>query len=297
MFKRIVKVAIPANVNHVSLPAGTHKTADISVSSDGEGFPIKFTHNVSNPQRIDFAAAATVRKVIITVNQEYPFNTDHIQKFGPRAFLPHKQYQAGEMVTAYGGVYICDKDYNNGSQVSIRDLLPLSTPVGVVVYTPFDTMGEGWWRCDGSMINAPYSKLHGYYTVDMRNKYASGGNYNNNIAAGGQMGSYFNSNNLALDVRHLPSNQFDLSIEGSGILNGTMSSPVYRPRDTNGDPDGATDTNGNYPRAYWRGVNVDYVTTYTPDHAHRGKVQLNPQGQVMLDKRPASANLNAFIRL
>jgi hypothetical protein len=297
MFKRIVKVAIPANVNNISLPSGTHKTADISVSSDGEGFPIKFTHSAANPQRIDFAAAATVRKVIITVSQEYPFNTDHIQKFGPRAFLPNKQYQSGEMVTAYGGVYICDKDYNNGAQVSIRDLLPLSTPAGVVVYTPFDTMGEGWWRCDGSMINAPYSKLHGYYTVDMRNKYASGGNYNNNIPAGGQMGSYFNNNNLALDVRHLPSNSFSVSVSQDPAKYAYLDRVLPLPRDCSGDPDGATDTNGNYPRAYWRGWDNIQTNVVIPQHSHTASVQLNPQGQIMIDKRPASANLNAFIRL
>lgn len=256
MFKRNVKQTINAGVNYLTLPVGTHKTADIAVQSDGEGFPLKFTHNASNPRRLDFPSASQQRKVIISITQEYPFNQDHIQKFAPRPFTFNQSYLAGEMVTAYGGLYICDRDYvigGVGSPFSIRDLRPLSYPVGAIQYSPLDTLGEGWHRCDGTTINAPQSLLHGYGSPDLRDKYATGGYYNNNISVGGSMGRYIGSNSVMMDVRHLPNNNFNVNISRDPSKVAYLNTSLLLPTDTNGDPDGATDTNGNYPRAYWRG--------------------------------------------
>lgn len=301
MFKRTRKYTIGANESFLILPTGTHKTADISVMSDGAGAALKFTQNVNDPRRLDFPSSPSARKVIITITQEYPFNPDHLQKFAPRAFTFNQSYEAGEMVTAYGGLYICDKNYvigNVGSAFSIRDLRPLSYPVGTIQYTPLDTLGEGWYRCDGSVINAPYSSLHGYTSPDLRDKYATGGYYNNNIAAGGTMGRYLGTNTVTMDVRHLPTNSFNVSISGDSSKIAYLNTYLTTPSDASGDPDGALDTNGSYPRAYWRGINYNnsaYVQI--PAHGHSGSVQLNTQSQLAMENRPASAVLNAFIRL
>ncbi len=301
MFKRTVKHTIAPNQGQLQLPVGTHKTADISVMSDGAGAPLRFTHAANNPSVITFPSSPTVRKVIVTVSQEYPFHPHHLQTFRPRPFTFLQSYAAHEMVSAYGGLYLCDRDYVNGAvgtPFSIRDLKPLSYPVGSIQYTVLDTLGEGWARCDGSVINAPQSLLHGYTTPDLRNRYPSGGNYNLNTPVGGNLGRYLGSNTSTIDVRNLPSNTFNVNISQDPQKVAWFNQSLLLPTDTVGDPDGATDTNGGYPRAYWRGREwKNDAHALVPAHGHSGSVQLNPQGQLNMENRPASVELNAFIRL
>jgi len=282
MFVREFQTTVPANATSLALPEGTHPTADVQVTLIGEGSPLGIRHDAAKPLNLLVTKpVAAARKVNVKVSQEFPFSAEQLQPFNARVFQVGSRYKKDEVVVgAVGGLYRLPSDMNVTNISQQRDLIPITTQAGEIFMVYSSTAPVGTWPCDGSVINAPWSKYHGTTTPDLRDRFPRcASSYNPTGTKGG-------SDVVAIQQSDLPR----VTLQGSTSYDGRHSHNLLG----NAGWDGTNGVGGSDRSQNWW-----YGTTSTDGvHNHSVTVTLNPnQQQTSLNIRPAFVSILFVIRL
>lgn len=320
---RIISVTIPPNSNQIALPVGTAVGAELSVEHDvpdQQGLNIAL--NPSNSEIANISPSMVERRVTIKIEQDVPFFPT--EPIGVSDWKNKYQYKVGHHVWYKGRIYRCTVSHNpNGATyLDPTKWVNTSGDTGcIITLAPMMTSAipEGCWALDGSIINAPWSPLHGKSTPNLSGKVV--------VAAGGS--SYVHGGTSGADsynivVANLPTTQFSISATAAGASAGTPSGTVTGTTTTNGyhyhtlysadsgtgsyidhDKSGSSSSIQSYSNSI--GGAGDHAHTFSgslvgnamANHTHpvSGSVTLNTGSQSGFSVRQPSVHCTMFVRL
>lgn len=231
MFERAFKVKVPANATTVDLPLGVDATALLEVTDrDDPTRQVRVRRAADGTVTID--AATFERNLQVSVTQLNPLAPTHgaVPDWSFRT-----EYFKGELMYWRGHTYRANEDLKRGHSYWNTAYPHWSQwtkihghPSELVFMTQVNNESSGFWPCDGTVINAPWSMLHGKTAPNMLGQIVASagtlkdanGNTVRTIAQGQN-----NAQNTAISYTNLPTGQFGVVVAPSsaGTPSGTVN--------------------------------------------------------------------------
>lgn len=319
-------IKILAGATSVPLPVRTALNATIEIISQGQT-----SDRVVGVKRAGGALTITPmaidRTAILQITQDESLSASC---GGAAPWSPSRGYGVGSLVFMYGRVYIAMLDHGPkplfttcGTASQASDARPWLNTAGdtgeVKDFFTIKTVADGYWPCDGTTINAPWSALHNSLAYDLRGRITVG--YDASVFQGqaGSFGSGSGSNTAMIMPVNLPNATYSaVSTTGGGHqITGSVAVDTAYPTGNNPvpvAPNGWTTydfasiagTGSFFARTAVNNIqngttthnhSATFTGAYIPDHTHNVSFNLNAATQVAISTKPPQLCVYRYVRL
>lgn len=315
MFERTFRVSVPAGATSVALPLGVDRNALLEITditNPGVKPPTKRNADGS----LSITASGAARTLQVGVLQSNPLIATH---GAVPDWAAQTEYFKDELVFWMGRIYRAKANIvrgGSGWSLSYPQASQWENTSGdtghIVDFMAKQPLLNGYWPCDGSVINAPWSPLHGATTPDMRGRVLAG----EDLAKGYGYGAS-GTEAFELSTAHLPRVPIAVTVDGASAGKPTgrgnaqpagqhshvlyscgSGTGEYIDHNTSGSSTGLQSYMNSISSEGNHSHDVIFTGDTMPAHTHTGSVVLNTlPSQLAISARQPTYSVSRFVRL